>query len=217
MDKAKLKIYAIYFALFISGIVFFILVPIVVLFLLFLTGYAVISLKIPLAVIAIIDGGIMFWFWKKKKIDFYIVLSSLIATIILISFFVIISSRISTSRSIIHRDGRRMRDIKQLELALELYHKDNGNYPIVSIGCHHISVLDDFLIPVFVPAVPREQFEAKGHPPYEYASSGDGSRYVLKATIEKESSALQQDLDESVLGCNCDDPNYCVGINKNIN
>ncbi|OGZ99224.1 MAG: hypothetical protein A3D57_05580 [Candidatus Sungbacteria bacterium RIFCSPHIGHO2_02_FULL_46_12] len=211
IEKTKFKTYGSYLVFFICGITFFILVPTVVLFLISLTGYAVVPLKIPLATTAIIDGGIIFLVWKRKRSELFIILASLVVAIIIINTLVI---KYSNTPRINTHDNRRIADIKQLELAVELYFNYKGGYPPTTSGCYPISVLDSFLSPDFITRVPRERFEEIGHDIYQYGVSPDGSQVVLKAALDKERPVLKSDLDGNVFGCNCDDPNYCIRVNK---
>ncbi|MCE9586677.1 FKBP-type peptidyl-prolyl cis-trans isomerase, partial [Candidatus Uhrbacteria bacterium] len=86
------------------------------------------------------------------------------------------------------RDARRVADIKQLQLALELYYDSNGAYPSVLSR-------DALVTKGFISAVPTDPSTAQ---PYQYAGLGSGtcSGYHLGARLEiATSSALSVDSD----------------------
>lgn len=207
IDKVKLKIYGGYIFFLIVGIVFFMLIPLAIFFLISMAGYMIIPFKIPLIITVFIDGGVLFWFWKRNKNEFFIVLASLVVAITSIS---IVTLKYASKPKIYTRDNRRIVDIKQLELALELYFKEKGLYPPAVLGCSPVSELDIVLSPNFIPSVPHERFKEGDHVGYKYAVSADGLKLVLLANLDKEHAALESDWDGNVFGCNCNDPNYCI-------
>ena len=108
------------------------------------------------------------------------------------------------------RDARRISDLKQVQLALELYYDSNSSeYPDApsSLATTYISV---------VPTDPQ------GGGAYGYdnltsvaaacsVASGVCSNYVLGATLEDSThSALSSDIDGSVGSVTCTDPVYCL-------
>lgn len=118
-------------------------------------------------------------------------------------------------------DSHRIRDIRELKLALEIYRTGGiniqgvGRYPSIEIGCQEITILKPSLEPTYIQTIPedprRKIFTIQNHPNYQIAIAKDGSSYVLKTTIRnKENRVLQSDLDGNVLGCDCNDPNYCI-------
>jgi prepilin-type N-terminal cleavage/methylation domain-containing protein len=108
------------------------------------------------------------------------------------------------------RDSRRISDLKQIQLALEMWYDSNGvEYPdaLSSLATTYIS------------AVPTDPQTSAA---YLYdnltsasaacsVSSGVCATYVLGATLENSSnSALSSDVDGTVGSVSCADPVYCV-------
>ncbi len=108
------------------------------------------------------------------------------------------------------RDARRISDLKQIQLALEMSYDANGSeYPdaLSSLSPTYISV---------VPADPQTGSA------YSYdnltsaaaacsVASGVCSNYILGATLEdSNNAALNQDIDGTVGSVTCTDPTYCV-------
>lgn len=95
------------------------------------------------------------------------------------------------------RDARRIADIKQIQLALELYYDQNNNYPAT------ISVAS-LVTPGYISAIPTDPQLATQ--PYSYAALGSGttcSSYHLGASLENAShSVLSTDADAAV-GTTC--------------
>lgn len=102
------------------------------------------------------------------------------------------------------RDTRRIGDLRQVVLALELYREDNTGYPAALTG----------LVPNFMRALPKDPSTAA-----DYAYGTDGATppqdYVLRATLEvTTNSALNPengDIDDNpIYAQNCVDPAYCI-------
>jgi len=112
------------------------------------------------------------------------------------------------------RDKRRISTLSVLTVALEHYANDHGLlYPPLRLACESIGALESYLI---LPE--RRLLEDIYLDPAEFqiAVSSDRDIYVLRTVLEnKDHYALVTDLDGSVLGCNCDDPSYCV-LRKNL-
>jgi hypothetical protein len=86
------------------------------------------------------------------------------------------------------RDARRIADIKQLQLALELYQNEHSAYP------GNLSAL----APTYIAAIPKDPTTSQS---YVYAALGSGSTcsgYHLGAVLESTNSALSNDDDASV-------------------
>jgi len=214
IERTKIKKYVVYFAGFLGGVGFFIAVPIVVvyLFTLGVKGSAVISIVPILMGTIVIYVIVLFLSWKKSKTVFRVVLSSLLFTVLLFGLVNFYITRQSSYRNTSEIEGRRVSDLKRFQRALDFYYEENNSYPIAGAGCQDTSSLE-ILVPDIIATMPHEVKEAEGHPSYQYASL-DGSQYVLKATFENaKRPALETDLDGIILGCDCDDPNYCVGSN----
>jgi len=102
------------------------------------------------------------------------------------------------------RDTRRIGDLRNLQNYLELFFNKCGNYPVSGDGtCGTVgsegsltaTELQTALLSV-TSQVPKDP----GTNGYEYGYSADGLSYVLKATLEKENKALQDDIDGSPYG-----------------
>ena len=99
------------------------------------------------------------------------------------------------------RDAKRIADIKQLQLALELSFDTNGTYPAnlaaLASGGQIASIPDD-------PLASQDYL-------YTQISATD---YVLRAQLETDHSILDADVDGTVSGVACDDNTapfyYCV-------
>ncbi len=123
------------------------------------------------------------------------------------------------------RDARRIADIKQIQLALELYYDaNNQSYPV---GTYSAIVTGGSaaLAPAYMPSVPNDP-STSATAPYVYQSLASNaasaaecaaapcSSYVLRATMEQSGVALTNDNDESASGGvpECTDTafHYCV-------
>ncbi len=142
-------------------------------------------------------------------------------TLALLTFFFvsIILASLNTAR-VSSRDARRVSDIEQIRLALELYFDPNGNqYPV------SLSSLSDTVNPacggvVCMPQVPTDPLGGN----YAYNVSGDRKFFVLGATLGegaykndcyskvrgRMAGAFREDVDGEVLGVQCDEPVYCL-------
>ena len=99
------------------------------------------------------------------------------------------------------RDARRLADIKQLQVALELYFDGNSSaYPtalvLLTTGCSGGAC---------IPAIPNNPQATA------YTYTGAGTTYVLGDTLEETTNpALSNDIDLTPSAINCTDPIYCV-------
>lgn len=113
-------------------------------------------------------------------------------------------------------DSRRVGDIKQTQLALELYldgqyytvGRDEGRYPIVNGNSaeERWENLSKFLTPDFIAYLHNDPCVEKGFPKhrYDYKNSPDGKTFVIKAILSHpENPNLMNDLDGEVLGLWC--------------
>jgi len=111
------------------------------------------------------------------------------------------------------RDSRRIADLHNVMNALELYYAKNYYYP-QSISTW--ADLDAELIGagIGVSRIPKDPLSNTGKT-YKYGvESTDYQDYVLGATLETPDAALNNDIDGSVYGVDCDDPVdspvYCI-------
>lgn len=108
------------------------------------------------------------------------------------------------------RDSRRVSDLRQIGLALDMYYDKNNTYPVVG-GCTSANwatmtrAIEDSKIMVAVPKDPLNS----GSNVYVYASNG--TNFVLSAPLESSNSTyFATDVDGIKMGCNCNDPVYCL-------
>ena len=129
-----------------------------------------------------------------------IAIIGILATIVLVS--------LNTARQKA-RDVRRISDMRQIAMALEMYYDDNTStgYPGAS-GTNQWSAMDTALEGGgYITSVPTDP----GTGTYEYWVAADNQSYVLNATLEDANNAgLDNDIDAATLGCTCADPEYCI-------
>ncbi|MAF20831.1 MAG: hypothetical protein CMI55_04085 [Parcubacteria group bacterium] len=134
-----------------------------------------------------------------------IAIIGILATIVLVS--------LNTARQKA-RDTRRLSDIRQVALALEMYYDDNTGYPAdTTANDDDWSVLDTELeaSPGYMTSVPTDP----GSNTYVYhpdgASANAAQNYVLGATLEdSNNNGLDDDVDAATYGLTCTDPVYCI-------
>lgn len=140
---------------------------------------------------------------------------TLIELLVVIAIIGILSSVVLASLNSARkkgRDARRISDVKQIQLALELYYDNNSSeYPD--------SIYSGGLAPTYISVVPQDP--QGGNYPYDNLTSAGGacdtgtgvcSNYVLGATLEDTANpALNQDIDGTVGSVNCADTTgvYC--------
>lgn len=114
---------------------------------------------------------------------------TLIELLVVIAIIGILSSVVLASLNSARqksRDARRLSDVKQIQLALELYYDANGGYPSASSA----------LAPTYIATVPTDPQSGAA---YSYAGLGSGSTcssYHLGATLEDSGhSSLDTDID----------------------
>lgn len=123
---------------------------------------------------------------KKDKTQGFTLVEVLVVTGIIIALGAGILISTSSSRQGA-RDARRLEDIRQLRLALELYFDTNRRYP---------TSLSE-LAPAHIPTVPRDPYGTN----YRYAGRGLGSvcgSYHLGANLETSHTGLRGDSDSEV-------------------
>lgn len=154
----------------------------------------------------------IYFLWLRLGRRWYITVSGLLGVAMLAGLLLLAS--LNSGPHPHNRDTRRISDIKQLQLALEIYFdKDGkGGYPPLSETCQDISLLQQYLLPTYILAIPKDRLVTSGHPNYQIAISSDRKSYILRAVLEdKKYPALgYNDIDGQVFGCDCDDPSYCV-------
>ena len=119
----------------------------------------------------------------KKRGFTLIELLVVIAIIGILSSVVLASLNSARKKS---RDARRIADIKQIQLALELYFDSNGNYPTTLSA----------LTTAFIPVVPKDPQTAIVYPYFALGTGTTCSSYHLMATLEDTAhQAFQGDSD----------------------
>jgi prepilin-type N-terminal cleavage/methylation domain-containing protein len=107
------------------------------------------------------------------------------------------------------RDSRRALDLSNVQKSLELYYSRNSQYPS---GPDYASMSSQ-LSAAGIGPIPNDPVPGST---YFYGVSVNRQSYTLGATLENSQSAiLNNDLDGTVNGVNCDDSAsvYCVGSN----
>jgi type II secretion system protein G len=153
-------------------------------------------------------------FHKKRKGFTLIELLVVIAIIGILATIVLVSLNTARQKA---RDVRRIGDLRQVALALEMYYDDNASYPTYT-PCSNASWLSmgGDISPTYMTAVPDDPVNS-GSNVYMYSSDATGTEYALRAYLENvNNSALDTDVDGDALGCtigagaSCDDPAYCI-------
>jgi len=151
---------------------------------------------------------------KKNKGFTLIELLVVIAIIGILATIVLVSLNTARSKA---RDTRRLGDLRQVALALEMYYDDKSAYPgdADNTGCNDWTIMETALeasgtYMTSVPTDPRAGYS------YGYEANGSNAQdYVLRAQLENANTALNDDIDGPVGGCPCDDGSaapygYCL-------
>lgn len=132
---------------------------------------------------------------------------TLIELLVVIAIIGILSSVVLASLNSAReksRDARRISDVKQLQLALELYFDSNSEYPQASS-----SLAGDYIA-----ALPLDPLDnATYNYTYTASPSSAATDYVVRAVLEDTShNALSGDIDGTVFTVDCADASgyYCV-------
>jgi len=148
---------------------------------------------------------------------------TLIELLVVIAIIGILSSVVLASLNTARqkgRDARRISDLKQIQLALELYYDSNQFYPL-TVGTTGSSVL---VTGGYISSIPVDPVTTAS---YSYAplvtagaaaaatacaSATPCASYVMLATVENTTNTvLASDIDTNPIGgLNCTDPAYCV-------
>lgn len=130
---------------------------------------------------------------RKSKGFTLIELLVVIAIIGLLSSVVLASLNSARKKG---RDARRVNDVRQLQLALELYYDKNNNYPQVTDLDSSTLVSDGFL--AVIPHDPSDQRD------YSYAYETNGGNYHLGASLEdSNNSGKNSDADCTSAAAGC--------------
>lgn len=132
---------------------------------------------------------------------------TLIELLVVIAIIGILSSVVLASLNSARqkgRDGRRVADVKQLQLALELYYDANGSYPAALTEANLVT-------PGYISVIAEDPDGSSGVYPYDQVNSG--STYYLGANLETaDHSALDTDADNSGTNVKGGDATGCDGV-----
>ena len=165
--------------------------------------------------------------YKNNKKGFTLIELLVVIAIIGILASIVLASLNSARRK--SRDSRRLADLKQIKNATELYLNDNKTYPVANTwaglrteltgtncagGTCISSLSDDPLSPGA--AYSYQSTDAAGAACDAPSAACEG--YVMKAVLEENNAALNNDVDGTVAGVDCGDPSdgssatfyYCV-------
>lgn len=150
---------------------------------------------------------------------------TLIELLVVIAIIGILSSVVLASLNsarVKGRDARRISDVKQVQLALELYYDNHQSYPVASYSSGNASTsLAVLTTENFISSIPADPTNS-GTYVYSYASanldgtactSGTCPSYIVKAVIEGSNATPAGDLDNGgglSTAMSCDDPAYCM-------
>ncbi|MCK4805952.1 MAG: type II secretion system protein [Candidatus Pacebacteria bacterium] len=148
--------------------------------------------------------------FKNKRRGFTLIEMLIVITIIaLLASLILVGMGGARAKT---RDSRRIADLHNVMNALELYYAKFYDYPDDSNWDGLVAALTTG--DIGVTRVPKDPLSP--NKTYEYGVSGDNQDYVLKATLETEDHALEEDIDGSVYGLDCGsggsdtDSFYCI-------
>ncbi len=148
---------------------------------------------------------------KGEKGFTLIELLVVIAIIGILATIVLVSLNTAREKS---RDVRRISDLRQVALALEMYYDDESGYPSDTVASDDDwAVLDTELeaAPVYMTSVPVDPSSNTYYYHPNGTTANGATNYILGATLENTShSAFDDDVDGTVNGLNCVDPVYCI-------
>jgi len=148
---------------------------------------------------------------KRDKKGFTLIeLLVVIAIIGILATIVLVSLNSARQKA---RDTRRISDLRQIALALEMYYDDHSTtgYPgdADAAACDDWAAMVTALQAGYMTNVPTDP----GGGSVAYAYNTDLSKYVLRAQLEQSTNtAFNTDVDGTVLGCDCADATryYCI-------
>ena len=123
---------------------------------------------------------------------------TLIELLVVIAIIGVLSSVVLASLGTARRksrDARRLADIKQVQVALDLYFDANAVYPVGTGG--YVTALASLVTAGYFPALPQDPLVTSGRQ-YRYCRIS-ATRYYLGASLEDNANtALQSELDSNI-------------------
>lgn len=157
---------------------------------------------------------------RSAKFGFTLIELLVVIAIIGVLASIVLASLNSARRK--SRDSRRITDIKQIQLALELFFDASGNtYPLGTATCNATTLawgLEALQTAGYIPQVPRDPLSSVATPIcYRYAvptASGSQTTYHLAANLEETTNpALNGDKDcNSATGSGCPVASAYLGV-----
>lgn len=169
---------------------------------------------------------------KKKAI----IIFSIVLFIFVLNLFATLASLESRRKGVLGYIQQSW--LKVLQEDMEKYHDIHHTYPPVGESCSNILVLENYttkpdsfreykellarkksINEIILDKMLQQGFLSSSQRPfledvldYDFRVSvgGDGSKYILRSGGDFDSRWLQEDLDGKILGCDCNDPYYCV-------
>lgn len=111
---------------------------------------------------------------------------TLIELLVVIAIIGILSSVVLASLNSARekaRDTRRAADIKQVQLALELYYDANGEYPAHQTGgggVNRLSNISGDLTPIYMPSIPEDPLHGGSSSDYRYVRNNNTSYSIRR-------------------------------------
>jgi len=149
-----------------------------------------------------------FFYSKRDEKGFTLIeLLVVIAIIGILATIVLVSLNTARQKA---RDVRRVSDMRQVALALEMYYDDNSAYPGNTALANEWADMETAIeAGGYITSVPTDP--SSGSYQYWIVTAATPQNYVLGATLEGASnSALNDDIDAATYGLTCTDPVYCI-------
>jgi len=153
-----------------------------------------------------------FFYSKRGERGFTLIeLLVVIAIIGILATIVLVSLNTARQKA---RDTRRVSDMRQVALALEMYYDDNSAYPGNTAAANEWADMETAIeAGGYITSVPTDP--SGGTYQYYISTASSPQNYVLGATLEgAKNNALCDDIDATTYGLTCDDT--CGGTSGNV-